>query len=161
MDDTTTQEQITEAKKRMFDAFGVVANKIQNLRMILQDDQPISDQQIAEFSASSAKLTEKLQSLTDDVSAQLENANSPLSEGEEFLIANLKAKIKAHDLTFQMSDDSRYYHSGAASMKAIRDLRRNLLDFDRRHEDLFEKIWNDQVRIKLTPAAFDQFRWKG
>ena len=65
-----------------------------------------------------------------------------------------KRLVAQHDLTYQYSDDSRYYNAGRQSYSKIRALA------DQLPEEETKRIWNAMVDRKLVPNAREQFYWK-
>lgn len=69
-------------------------------------------------------------------------------------LADFEAACANHDLTFEYSDDQRWWRAGIAS---LRNIRRASKQFPR--EDV-ERIWNAMVDRKLTEGFRENFYWK-
>ena len=65
-----------------------------------------------------------------------------------------KRLVAQHDLTYEYSDDSRYYNAGRQSYSKIRALA------DQLPEEETKRIWNAMVDRKLVPNAREQFYWR-
>lgn len=61
---------------------------------------------------------------------------------------------KRHDLTFEMSDDFRWYKEGCKSLDAIRDFAKQLL------RSRAVEIWNLVCDEKLNPDGAKRFYWR-
>lgn len=62
--------------------------------------------------------------------------------------------VAKHDLTYQYSDDHRWWKAGQASITRIREAMQQLPD------ELTHAIWNTHVDRKLADGK-EQFYWKG
>jgi len=65
--------------------------------------------------------------------------------------------VSSHDLTYQYSDDHRYYSAGSNSYNQIRQLAEELRELGA--YDQAVTIWNTNVDQKLVPNARKQFYW--
>lgn len=64
------------------------------------------------------------------------------------------ALCKAHDLTFEYSDDGRVYNRGNEQLKAIEAAAKEL------PSGVAAKIWNQVVGEKVLPGHEVQYLWK-
>jgi hypothetical protein len=68
-------------------------------------------------------------------------------------LEEFREACQRHDLTYEYSDDGRYWRAGCASYDRIRKAAKQ---FPR--EDV-ERIWNEIVDQKLVPDARERFYW--
>jgi len=66
--------------------------------------------------------------------------------------------VSSHDLTYQYSDDQRYYSAGRNSYNRIRQVAEELKQLGA--YDQAVTIWNSNVDQKLTPNARQGFYWQ-
>jgi hypothetical protein len=66
-------------------------------------------------------------------------------------IEQFKKLIEEHDLTYEMSDDDRYYRAGRQSLAIIK------FESKQFEPDLVIQIWNEQVAKKLVDGYRKQF----
>ena len=69
-------------------------------------------------------------------------------------LAEFEKMVRAHDLTFQFSDDHSYWVRGQATLKAIQEAAKELPAED------VERIWNANVDRKLADFARKDFYWR-
>lgn len=62
---------------------------------------------------------------------------------------------KAHDLTFEYSDDSSAYNRGRDQLAAIKEAAKQL------PPGVAEKIWNQVISEKVLPEYVAQYPWSG
>ena len=87
--------------------------------------------------------------------SQIEGEESELHDNEfAQKLERFSQLVAAHDLTYQYSDDARYYNEGRRQYQEIRELAQEL------PEDDAKRIWNANVDQKLVPNAREQFYWK-
>jgi hypothetical protein len=62
---------------------------------------------------------------------------------------------KAHDLTFEYSDDSNAYNRGREQLAAIKEAAEQL------PLGVAEQIWNQVISEKILPEYVAQYTWPG
>ena len=69
-------------------------------------------------------------------------------------IERFKELVRAHDLTYQYSDDHRYWSRGSRQYSEIRTLAKEI------GMEIAMEIWNKEVDRKLREDSREQFYWK-
>lgn len=73
-------------------------------------------------------------------------------------IQEFEKLVAGHDITYQYSDDNRYYSAGRQQFAQIIDLADQLKELGA--YDQAQRIWNANVDQKLVPNAREQFYWR-
>ena len=76
-----------------------------------------------------------------------------MTTATEATIDRFEALVKAHDLTFEYTEDHRVWCKGRGELIAIRKLAASLP-----HEDV-ERIWNANVDKVIKGSLDDRSRW--
>lgn len=74
-------------------------------------------------------------------------------ETDDVLGAEFLKACQEHDLTYQYSDDHRYWLAGEASMKRIRALAARM------SASSVRRIWNAVVDTKIVEGHRERFYW--